>query len=112
MLNGITNNGILNTQTEKSNGIFGVTNPIKNPYQSVDKGLFIDETNISHKAIEMYQKDLDIRNFTNLVMSNPEDVSHNDRVENLLSNGVTDVLDEKTVENLSSNSKLIKDLEL
>src|SRR5574344_2661614 len=112
MLNGITNNGILNTQVDKSNSVFGVTNPIKNPYRSVDKGLFIDETSISNTAFNLYQRDLDIKNFTGLVLSNPEDTSHNEMVKNLFDNGVTDILDEKTVSNLSSNSKLLKDLEL
>ena len=85
MLNGITNNGILNTQLDKNSEVFGVaTNPIKNPYQNVDKGLFIDETSISREAFQMYQKDLDVKNFTNLALSDPEDTSHNDIVKNLI----------------------------
>lgn len=112
MLNGITNNGILNSQVEKNNEVFGVTNPIKNAYSNVDKGLFIDETNISSQAMQLYQRDTDIKNFTTLALSNPEDTSHNEMVQNLFENGVTDVLAEETVNNLSSNTKLLDDLEL
>ena len=112
MLNGITNNGILKSQVERNNEVFGVTNPIKNPYQKIDKGLFIDETNISSEAVSLYQRDLDIRKFTNLAVSNPEDTSHNEMVKSLLSNGVTDVLTDGAVASLSSNTKLLKDLEL
>lgn len=114
MLNGVNNNeGILNSQVDKQNEISKVvTNPLKNPYQNIDKNLLIDETAISSQAINLYQKEQDIKKFSNLAMSDPEDLSHEEIIANLFNKGVLDPFSEDSIANLSENQRLWDDLGL
>lgn len=114
MLNGINNNdGILNSKTDKQNEVSKVTtNPIKNPYQNIDKNLLIDETAISNTAIQLYQREQDVSKFNALAMSDPENMSHEEIVDSLFSNGVTDPFSDEALSNLTSNEKLLSDLGL
>lgn len=81
-----------------------------NPYSNIDKNLLIDETNISNEAFRMYQRDLDIRKFASLAMSDPEDLSHNTLVaENVF--GVEDEsFDNKIIEGIFNNRTFLQDL--
>lgn len=115
MLNGVNNNneGILNSQLDRQTEVSSVvTNPLKNPYQNTDKSLLIDETAISGQAIKLYQKEQDIKQFTNLAMSNPEDLSHEDIIANLFDKGVVDPFSDDVFGELSQNQKLWNDLAL
>ena len=114
MLNGVNNNeGSLKTQLDKQTEVSSVvTNPLKSNYQNVDKSLLIDETAISNKAIQLYQKEQDIKQFTNLAMSNPEDLSHEDIIANLFDKGVVDPFSDGILGELSQNQKLWNDLAL
>ena len=90
MLNGINNensnlNNLINTQLTEQTGATGVTNPITgnsvNPYEQDRKNFLIDETIISNDAMKKYMEEIiakqnkeferqtDIKNFTNLVMN-------------------------------------------
>ena len=108
-------NGINNTDLDKTNsGLLGVnsvvTNPINNPYKNIDKNLLIDETAISDQAIQMYQKEQDVSKFTKLVMSDPEDLSHEDIIAGLFDKGGIDPFSDEVLSELSTNNNLLKDL--
>ena len=114
MLNGIdSNDGILNSQLSKQSEVSKLaTNPIKNPYANSDKNLLIDETAISDQAVKLYEKEQDVKKFTSLAMSNPEDSSHEQIIDSLFSKGVTDPFSDDVFSQLSSNQKLLDDLSL
>lgn len=115
MLNGINNinDDLNNAQLEQQLGVSGVaTNPISNPYKNIDRNLLIDETAISDEAVNLYQKEQDVKQFTALAMSNPEDMSHEDIVAGLFNKGVTDVFSDEALESLSSNQDLMGDLDI
>lgn len=77
---------------------------IKNPY--------VDKTEISSNAIELFQKDCDIRKFNKIALSDEKDLSHLDRMKELFKDGVVDVFEDDVFESLSQNEKLLNDLEL
>lgn len=112
MLNGVNNKeGILNSQLDKQTEVSSVvTNPLKSPYQNLDKSLLIDETAISNQAINLYQKEQDIKQFANLAMSDPEDMSHEEILANLFDKGVVDPFSDDVFGALSQNQKLWNDL--
>ena len=114
MLNGINlGDELNNTQLNNQIGINGVvSNPIKNPYGNIDKNLLIDETAISNEAVNLYQKEQDVKQFTSLAMSNPEDLSHEQIIANLFEKGVSDVFSNQAISELSNNQNLLKDLSL
>lgn len=114
MVNGINlNDELNNTKLSEQIGVSGVvTNPINNPYKNIDRNLLIDETAISKEAVNLYEKEQDIRKFSSLAMSDPQDLSHEDIISNLFSKGVADPLSEEALDSLSSNPKLLEDLEL
>jgi len=115
MLNGINNlnDELNNSQLNGQMGISGVvTNPINNPYKNIDKSLLIDETAISNEAVDLYQKEQDIKQFNSLAMSNPEDLSHEEIISNLFNGGVSDLLSDESLSELSGNKRLLDDLSL
>lgn len=115
MLDGINlSEELSNSQAEKQlENINSVTiNSINNPYKNADKNLLIDETAISEDAMTMYQKEQDMKKFTDLAMSDPQDLSHEEIISNLFSNGVTDLFSDETFSELSENTSLLNDLEL
>ena len=77
MLNGISAQELANKNLVQETDIEKIQNKNKNPYAEIDKTLLIDESNISKEAIKLYQRDLEVKKFTNLALSNPEDTSHN-----------------------------------
>lgn len=111
MLEGINNNE-LNTQ----NGTRGigsvVTNPISNPYRNIDRSLLIDESAISDIAYRLYEKEQDITKFNALAMSNPEDLSHNEIMDNLFGKGICDPYSDDALTDLLNNNKFLEDLSL
>lgn len=115
MLNGLNqNNELNNSQLDKQLGGIGavVTNPIKNPYSNIDRNLLIDETAISNEAVNLYQKEQDVKKFNSIALSNPEDSSHEQIIEGLFQKGVCDPFSDETLQELVHNSKLLGDLEL
>ena len=76
----------------------------KNPY--------VDKTEISANAMQLFQRDLDVNKFTKLVTENPNDTSHLEIMKELFSEGVIDVYEDDVLSSLVTNSKLWDDLEL
>ena len=112
MLNGVKlNDELNNSQLNGQLGVSGVvTNPITNPYKNIDRSLLIDETAISDEAINLYQKEQDVKQFTSLAMSDPEDLSHEEIITNLFNKGVSDPFSDEAITSLSGNQKLLDDL--
>lgn len=103
---------INNTKVEHQiGGVSGVTtNPINNPYRNIDRNLLIDETMVSNEAVNLYQKEQEIKQFSTLAMSNPEDLSHEEIIQGLFNKGVIDPLSDEAAESLSVNQRLLDDL--
>ena len=83
---------------------------VGNPIESNVESKFLNS--MSKHALKLYEKKCDIKNFTKLALSDPENTSHNERVEKLLQEGVFDPLEESVIEELSKNKKLLDDLGL
>lgn len=113
MLNGINLNEELKNTTDSQIGVSSVvTNPINNPYKNIDKSLLIDETAISDEAVNLYQKEQDVKGFNSLAMSDPEDLSHEEIIAGLFNKGVCDPFSDEAVEELTTNKILLEDLSL
>lgn len=68
--------------------------------------------NLSKKAVELYEKQTDINNFSKLVLSNPENHSHNEMVSKLFEDVVADPFVDDKLAELADNQKFLKDLGL
>ena len=89
------------------------SNSVSNPIGQSDYDAKNEFFNImSKRAINLYERQCDIKNFTKLALSNPENTSHNERVEALLKEDVLDPLSEEVIKQLSDNQDLIRDLNL
>ena len=73
---------------------------------------YVDKTEISANAMELFQKDVDIKKFTQILTENPDDNSHLERMQELFNDGVVDVFEDDVLESLVTNSKLWDDLGL
>ena len=67
---------------------------------------------MTKKAVELYEKQTDISNFSKLVLSNPENKSHNDMVKKLFDEGVADPFVDEKLADLANNQKFLRDLGL
>ena len=73
---------------------------------------YVDKTEISSNAMELFQRDLDINKFTKIAVSDMNDTSHLEKMKELFADGVVDVYEDDVLSNLVTNSKLWDDLEL
>ncbi len=116
MIHGINNdnniNNLLGSQLSEQAEALGATNPISgsntNPYES-NKNYLVDETSISKEAFYLYQRELDIKNFTNMVM---QLAPNEERMSELFANGVKDPFERFNTDKLINNKKLLKDLDI
>ena len=118
MFNNINDNNneyLYNSQLDKQSNIINLAalraNAQKSAY-SVNNNPYVDKTEISASAIEMFQRDCDINKFNKIAMSDSEDFSHLERMQELFSEGVVDVFEDDILSNLVTNSKLWDDLGL
>ena len=118
MFNNINDNNneyLYNSQLDKQSNIINLAalraNAQKSAY-SVNSNPYVDKTEISANAIEMFQRDCDINKFNKIAMSDSEDFSHLERMQELFSEGVVDVFEDDVLSNLVTNSKLWDDLGL
>ena len=118
MFNNINDNSkdfLYNSQLEKQSNVINMASV----RASMNKALFnkssnpyVDKTEISANALQLFQKDLDIKKFNQVATSDQEDLSHIERMKELFSNGVVDVFEDDVLSQLVTNSKLWDDLEL
>ena len=118
MFNNINDNNneyLYNSQLDKQSNIINLAalraNAQKSAY-SVNNNPYVDKTEISANAIEMFQRDCDINKFNKIAMSDSEDFSHLERMQELFSEGVVDVFEDDVLSNLVTNPKLWDDLGL
>lgn len=74
------------------------------------KSLFLNK--LTHNAVNMYERKCDIKKFSELVLSNPENTSHDKLVETLFEQGVIDPCDDIKLMELSDNRRFLRDLGL
>jgi len=68
---------------------------------------------MSKHALNLYERKTDISNFTRLALSNPENTSHNEIVDELFGKeGVVDPFSDDALFSLTDNEKFLKDMGL
>ena len=117
MFNNINDNNeyLYNSQLDKQNNVVNLAalraNAQKSAY-AINSNLYVDRSEISANALELYQRDCDVSKFNKIAMSDSEDLSHLDRMNELFSQGVIDVFEDDVLSSLVTNSKLWDDLEI
>ena len=117
MFNNINENNefLYNSQLDKQTNVVNLAalraNAQKNTY-NINSNPYVDRSEISANAIELFQKDCDINKFNKIAMSDESDFSHLERMNELFAEGVIDVFEDDVLKSLSTNSKLWDDLEL
>lgn len=92
------------------NACFLATSPI-NSLKEETKASFLK--GMSKHALNLYERKTDISNFTKLALSNPENNSHNEIVDELFGKeGVIDPFSENALFSLTDNERFLKDLDL
>jgi len=113
MLNGIHNNDNIsnNNYINRESNITQITDAQKkyatSPFQNSH---FIDSMQISTDALNLYQKEQDVKKFTNLALSDENDSSHMELIEKAFSKGSISPFFDDNLENLLSNQKLWDDI--
>ena len=74
------------------------------------KNLFLNK--MSENAVKLYEHQSDVKKFTNLVLSDPENKSHNKLVDALFSHGLVSNEDDEKLLELSDNTRFLRDLGL
>lgn len=114
MFNNINDNNrdlLFNSQYGNTGNVVNIANIRSNIIRGgYSNNPYVDKTEISQNAMQMFQRDLDIKKFTKIASSNPEDISHLEKMRELFDNGVVDPFEEDILEELSGNSKLWDDL--
>lgn len=68
---------------------------------------------LSNSALNLYVKHSDIKNFTKLVLSDPENLDHEKLVQDLIDKGeISDIMSDKSVLDLADNKDFMDDLGL
>lgn len=87
----------------------GMIKPIDVSFDT-SKNEFLD--GLSKRALKLYEKQHDIKKFSKLVLSDPENTVHNELVDELFRNGAIDPLEDEKLEKLADNSRFLRDLGL
>lgn len=118
MFNNINDNNkdfLYNSQLEKQSNVINMASIKANMNKALfnrNSNPYVDKTEISNNALQLFQKDLDIQKFNKIATSDKEDFSHLERMKELFASGVVDVFEDDVLEELVTNSKLWDDLEL
>ncbi len=117
MFNNINDNNneyLYNSQLDKQSNIINLAairaNAQKSAY-AVNQNSYVDKSEISASAIELYQRDCDISKFNKIAMSDLDDLSHLGRMSELFADGVVDVFEDDVLSSVVNSSKLWEDLE-
>lgn len=97
----------LSAQREKNSSV--AMNPIVVDFDN-RKREFLNKLTCS--ALNLYERQSDIKKFTQLALSDPENESHNEIVDELFNKGVIDFDDDVKLMELSDNSRFLRDLGL
>ena len=85
------------------------TNPLDVDFEG-KKSVFLDK--LTKTAVNIYERNCDVKNFSKLVLSAPENDSHNRIMDELFSKGVVDASDDEKLLELSDNTRFLRDLGL
>ncbi len=84
------------------------TNPLSVDFE---KNQFLNK--LTKRTVDLFEKNSDIKKFSKLVLSDPENQSHNDIVDELFSkNNIIDPFEDEKLMRLSDNEKFLRDLGL
>lgn len=113
MFNNINDNNLYNSQLGNASNIINLA-AIRASLQKTgySSNPYVDKTEISSNAMELFQRDLDINKFNKIATSDLDDTSHLDKMKELFNDGVVDVYEDDVLSELVTNSKLWDDLEL
>lgn len=98
----------LNNQ-KKQKAVQGMINPISANFEPA-KNDFLD--GLSKRAVEMFEKNCDIKNFSKLALSDMDNISHNEIMQEMFNKGVVDPFEDEKLAELANNEKFLKDLGL
>lgn len=114
MFNNINNNNGFsygNSQLNNASNVINLASIRANLQKSgYASSPYVDSSEISSNAMQLFQKDMDIKKFTEIATSNQEDKSYIERVQKLFSEGVVDVFGDDVLKELVNNQKLWDDL--
>lgn len=111
MLNGILQNtNLSNSEITPENNVVQIAEANKKYMTNPIQSQLIDETDISENALKLYQRDLDIKKFTNLTLSDSKDTSHLDIIEKQFAEGVMTPFSDDLLGNLLNNQLFLKDI--
>ena len=109
MFNNINDNNLL--QFDTASNVINIANVRSSLQKSgYSKNPYVDKTEISANAMQLFQRDLDIRKFAKIASENPEDISYLEQMRDLFSEGVVDPFEDDVLSELVTNSKLWDDL--
>ncbi len=94
---------------EKKKHTSAAINPLDVDFEG-RKSVFLNK--LTKTAVNMYERKCDIKNFTKLALSDPENDSHNKIMDELFAKGVIDPSDDDKLLELSDNTRFLKDLGL
>lgn len=94
---------------KKQKAVQGMINPISAGFEPA-KNDFLD--GLSKRAVEMFEKQCDIKNFLKLALSDMENLSHNEIMQEMVNKGVVDPFEDEKLAELANNEKFLKDLGL
>lgn len=97
----------LNLEKKKQSSV--AINPLDVDFEG-RKSVFLDK--LTRTAVNMYERKCDIKNFTKLALSDPENNSHNKIMDELFAKGVIDPSEDEKLLELSDNTRFLKDLGL
>ena len=118
MFNNINNENnelLYNSQLEKQGNVINLAAVRANAYKAanaVNNNHYVDRSEISSTALELFQRDCDIAKFNKIATSDKEDLSHLEQMNEIFSQGVIDVFEDDIISQLAGNSKLWDDLGL
>lgn len=110
MLNGLSSQELINKGLLKSGETEKTALGKKNPYSQSDKNLFVDESDISNEAMSLYKRDLDVKKFTNLALSDFDNLDCNLLVLNNVFGAQDASFDDKVIEGIFNSKTFLKDL--
>lgn len=118
MFNNINDNGteyLYNSQLDRQSNVVNLALMRANAQKAIkstDSNPYVDRTEISSNALELFQRDCDINKFNKIAMSDMDDFSLLEKMNELFADGVVDVFEDNVLSNLANNSKLWEDLGL
>lgn len=110
MLDKIQNTGSESiTQSQNLDRIRGLGTT--NPFEDDDKGFFVDESRISSQALEKYQRELDVKKFSDILMETDEQAA-NELVLQQAFDGTISIDNDDFLSELLNNEDFINEIAL